>query len=438
MAASGGRGSGALPLAIGIIAVEFAAAISRFVASTLLPVIAPELNARGQLAMLVAGSSIGLFVAIPLAGRVLRFFGVRATLGMGILGYVGGLALAAMAQAGWMFALGQFISGVAGGLLAIFGISAAIRHLDESTRTKVVAISAAMWILPALIGPVATLGLEHLVGWRWSLLVPVPVILIGRLLIVRAIRSDDLGHSSSRPVARMLLIPIGAAGIMFGGEWWPLAVVGLIVAVLGVAAVLPSGTATLERGSPAALAAMMFFGIGYFGADSLITILLTDGYRTSLPASAVVLSAAPLAWGVTSLAISFLSGEERRSRFPVIGLGIAAVAVMLLAAGALLWPSYGLALVAWTLSGVGVGLAYPPLYVLASSPRGSRLGAAELAIAVITAEDFGGLIGRTIGGAISSTHDVAGLATSYFFFAACLVFAVCAATRIRAGRATAA
>lgn len=76
-----------------------------------------------------------------------------------------------------MFALGQFTSGLAGGLLAVFGISSAIRHLDERLRIRVVAASSAMWIVPALAGPAATLGLEHLVGWRWILLVPVPFVL---------------------------------------------------------------------------------------------------------------------------------------------------------------------------------------------------------------------------------------------------------------------
>jgi hypothetical protein len=80
-----------------------------------------------------------------------------------------------------VFAVGQFASG----LLATFGIGSAIQHLDEALRVRVVAASSAMWILPALVGPPGTLTLEHLFGRRWTLLVPVPVVVIGRLLIVR-------------------------------------------------------------------------------------------------------------------------------------------------------------------------------------------------------------------------------------------------------------
>lgn len=423
------RARGTILLAVGIVSVEFATAVSRFVASTLLPVVAPDLGARNHLGMLIAGASLGLFVAIPLAGRVLHRLGSRGTLAIGVIGYVVGLAISAAAPAGWVFALGQFASGTAGGLLALFGISAAIRHLDESMRVKVVAVSASMWILPALVGPVATLGLEHLIGWRWSLLVPAPIVLLGRFLIVRAIRHDDLGPSSEKPVARMLLIPAGAAAVMFGSQWWPLAVAGLIVAVIGVFAAMPPGSIRLARGVPSALVAMMFFGIGYFGADSLITILLTDGYRVSLGSAAIVLSSAPLAWGVTSLGMSFLWPGVSRSWFPAIGLSLAAASVLSLAIGVWVGAGFAVALCAWTLSGIGVGLAYPQLYVLASSPHGSGFGPTELAAAVITAEGFGDLIGRTVGGAISSIDSPHGLTGSYGIFAVCLAFAVFAATR---------
>jgi MFS family permease len=177
-------------LAGGVVALEFSAAVTSFVASTLLPVVARDLDAGDRLGLLIAGSTLGLFVALPLASRVLGRLGTRGTLAAGMLAYVGGLVLAATARNAEVFALGQLGTGLASGLLAVFGVSSAIRHLDERLRLRVVAASSAMWILPALVGPAATLGLEHLVGWRWTLLVPVPFVLFGRLLVVRAVRDD--------------------------------------------------------------------------------------------------------------------------------------------------------------------------------------------------------------------------------------------------------
>lgn len=49
---------------------------------------------------------------------------------------------------------------------------------------------------------------------------------------------------------------------------------------------------------------MTLFAGGYVGADTLVTVLLTARDGVSLGAAAIVLSAAPLAWALTSLANS--------------------------------------------------------------------------------------------------------------------------------------
>ncbi|WP_328615406.1 MFS transporter [Amycolatopsis sp. NBC_00355] len=417
--------SGAPPvLAVGIVALEFAAAVTGFVASTLLPVVAVELDARGRLGLLIAGSTLGLFVALPLASRVLGRLGPRRTLAAGMLAYLGGLALAASARAAWVFALGQFAGGLAGGLLAVFGISSAIRHLDERLRIRVVAASSAMWIVPALAGPAATLGLAHLVGWRWTLLAPVPFVLFGRLLVVRAVRDDPAAEAAPRPLGRTLSVPLGAACVVLSAGWWPLAIAGTLITVAGMSTILPAGTARLWRGTPAALGAMVLFAVGYFGADSLITVLLTSGFGMSLGRAAIVLSAAPLGWAVTSLLAT-----RRTSAFPVIGLSLTAFGTAVLAVELALGGSFGVVLGAWTVAGIGVGLAYPGLYIRATTAGSSGFTAAELATAVITAECVGQLLGRVVGGTLSSAGTTGGLVVSYVVFALAVTAAAGAASR---------
>jgi MFS family permease len=416
-------------LAAGIVALEFAAAVTGFVASALLPIIAADLNARGELGLLIAGSTLGLFVALPLAGRVLRRLGTRGTLAAGMLAYLGGLALAASAQAAWMFALGQLSSGLASGLLAVFGISSAIRHLDDRLRIRVVAASSAMWIVPALAGPIATLGLEHLVGWRWTLLVPVPFVLLGRILVVRAARYEPADESAPRPLGRTLLVPLGASGVVLSMGWWPLAIVGAVIAAVGMTTILPTGTARLRPGTPAALGAMVLFAVGYFGADSLITVLLTSGFGVGLGQAAIVLSAAPLGWAVTSLVATRFTSSQR---FPTTGLSMTAFGTAVLAAELAVGGSFAVVLGAWTVAGIGVGLAYPGLYMRATNAGSSGFTAAELATAVITAECVGQLLGRAIGGTLSSSGDSGGLFASYLLFAVALLAAAVAASRTSA------
>ncbi|WP_053207570.1 MFS transporter [Jiangella muralis] len=420
------RRAGDLRLAAGIVALEFAAAVSTFVASTLLPIVAAELGARDRLGLLIAGGTLGLFVAMPLAGTVLRRLGTGRTLALGTAFYTGGLVVAATAQQAWAFALGQFTSGAASGLLAVFGISAAIRRLDERLRLKVVAASSAMWILPAMVGPAATLALEHVAGWRWALLAPVPVVLAGRFLVVRAVRGEAPSDDGQRLRPAGLLVPAGAAAVVLADGAWPVAAAGALAAVAGTVALLPAGTARLRRGAPSALAAMTLFGAGYVGADSLITVLLTDDYGVGLARAAIVLGAAPLMWGLTSLVVARV-GPERQ--VPAAGLALTAAAVAVLAAGP---REFAAALIAWAAGGAGVGLAYPGLYLRATTaaPTPDRTTqAAELATAVITAEAVGGLLGRAGGGALAGIDD--GIAVAYGAFAVLLAAAALAATRSR-------
>jgi MFS family permease len=397
-----------LRLAVGVVALEFAAAVSQFVSSTLLPTVAGALDARGHLGLLLAGSTLGLFVALPLAPAVLHRLGSRRTLLAGLLACVGGAVVSATAGTPWVYAAGRAGGGFGGGLLAVFGVSAVIRQLDEAVRARVVAASSAMWIVPAFVGPPGTLALQHAVGWRWALLAPLPVVLAGRFLVAGAARGAD--EPAPRPVGRTLLVPAGVAVLLLAHQA-ALVALGAAVALAGVAGLLPAGTARAARGLPAALAAMLLFATGWFGADGLITVLLTDGYGTSVARAAVVLSAAPLAWAVTSL---IRPGRAH----PSVGLALAAGGVAVLAAT----DGYAVGLAAWTAAGVGIGLAYPGLYVrCTSSDRAS-----EAATAVITAEAFGSLLGMAAGGAAVS---LAGLVPAYLAFAAVLAAAAVAALR---------
>ena len=141
-------------------------------------------------------------------------------------------------------------------------------------------------------------------------------------------------------------------------------------------------------------------------------MLFTDGYGTSVGRAAIVLSAAPLAWAVTSLVVP-------RKVPPAVGLALAAGGVAVVAASS----SYGLGLAAWAVAGAGIGLAYPGLYLRCTPATGA---ATLLATAVITAEAFGGLLGSAAGGLLAST---AGLTPAYAAFAAVLLLAALAATR---------
>ena len=427
------RGTPALVLASGVVVLEFATAVSTFVAGTLLPVIERDLDARRLLPLLVAGTTVGMFTALPLAPRIIETYSPRLVLGLGLLGSLAGSGTAAAAATPWVFAAGRFVAGFAGAVLAVYGISAAIRHLEEPLRLKLVAAMSAMWVVPALVGPSATVALEHWVGWRLALLSPLPLMVVGRLLVIRALPEQEAAAEARRPVGRTLLVPVGVAVfvVLNASRWWPLSPVALVVALVGFLALMPRGTGRLRPGPPAALAGLTLFGLGYFGASSLMTLLLTHAYGASLLEAGVTLGAAPAAWGLAALLAPRLGA---RGAPPVWGMGLIAGGV---AATAVLGPagsSWVAGLVAWGLTGLGVGLAYPGLYLRATTETTSLAGT-RLAAAVITTESFGGLVGSSAGAGFAAVSGSLGvdrgdaLALAYVGFALVLGLAVVAAAR---------
>ncbi|NHN56367.1 MFS transporter [Calidifontibacter sp. DB0510] len=427
-----------LALGLGIIGLEFAAAVTVFVSSTLLPVIAADLHARDRLGLLIAGSTLGMFVSMPLSGRAIRAFSATQVLGGGLVLSIGGTAMASLADGPVVFAVGRAIAGFASGLLAVFGLSAAIRHLSDDVRVRVIAATAAMWILPALVGPPITLGLNAIVGWRWTLLLPLPFVVVGRVLVARATR-DDPGEQDIRHTSwNALLVPVGV-GLMVVAADRPLAiVVGTVIALIGFAALVPRGTLRARVGAPAGVAALTLFGLGFFGADGLVTVLFTDGFGTDLRAAGLALSAAPLAW---SLSTPLVPRLRTRGLLPstALCLAVTGLCVLALAVAVATGAPYPLVILAWAVAGVGVGLAYPTLYLAASTPP-EGTGATELAAAVITAESFGALLGGSAGSTVLTLTGlghaarVQGLTIAYAGFGVVVLLAAVLATRLAPAR----
>lgn len=426
-------GADAMFLAIGVVVLEFATAVATFVSGTLLPIIEQALSAQDHLPALVSGSSIGMFTALPLASLIISWFRPARVLTVGLLLAVVGATLSVTAVAVWIFAIGQFVSGFAGAVLAVYGVGATIRLLEETLRLKVIAVMSAMWILPALVGPPVTLALEHVANWRVALLVPVPLLILGRLLVVRAVPPAASTEPAERPLGITLLVPAGVAAfvLLSSSTLWLLAPVALVVATVGFLALMPAGTGRLTPGPPAALAGLTLFGVGYFGANSLVTIMFTAAYGTSIRQAGIALSAAPIAWAVASLLVP----KVRPAGLPpALGLTLTSAGLAIVGACAFTGGSWLVPLAAWTLSGLGVGLAYPSLFLRATT-ESAAYTATMLATAAIVTEAFGGLLGSAAGAGLASTGGQLGLTRpdalglAYVAFAAVTCCAALAAAR---------
>jgi MFS family permease len=404
--------------AAGVLLLEFSAALSVYVSAVTVPRVVGDLDAAGEYPLIVSGASVGLFLALALARRTVTRFGGAAVLGMGLVFTVAGAVVSASAPTAVAFALGRLSTGLGSGLLGVFGVSTVIATVPQHYRVRLVALTASVWILPEIVGPSLAVVAIHLVGWRWTLLLPVPLVLLARALVGRAAlqaadhvrdREESRSGGLRRPAVAFLL-PFGMAVFVFGsatalGSW---ALIGLGLAVVGALGLLPPGTVRAAPGPPRWLALLAVVSVGYFGADALLTSIATRADGIGLAWVSVALGAAAVGWALASMLQPRLTGVTgaRASAVLRLGLGLmtsaAAVLVVLQLTGTVSGP---LMLAIWPVAGVGMGFLYPAVYLRATTaemrgPLSGAPAAAILATAVLVAESAGSVIGGALGSGV--------------------------------------
>jgi MFS family permease len=188
-----------------------------------------------------------------------------------------------------------------------------------------------------------------------------------------------------------------------GSTGGKLAGAGLIVA--GAAAglpvlrrLLPAGTFTTRPGLPATIASRGLLTFAFFGADAYVTLSITTVRHQSTLLASLAVTGATVAWTAGAWIQARLSQRWEGRRLVRVGLAVilAGIAGMLLALRPVIPVT--LAIAAWSVAGLGMGLAYAPitLMMLREAPRG-REGWASASLSL--ADVLGTATGIGIGGA---------------------------------------
>ena len=180
---------------------------------------------------------------------------------------------------------------------------------------------------------------------------------------------------------------------------------GAALIVAGVAAglpalrrLVPAGTLTARPGLPATILSRGLLTFAFFGADAYVTLAITSVRHRSPLVAGIAVTGATLGWTAGSWVQARLSETWQGRRFVRAGLVIvlAGIAGMVL----VLQPDVPVAvgLAAWTVAGLGMGLAYAPLslMMLRHAPPG-REGRASASLNL--ADVLGTALGIGAGGA---------------------------------------
>jgi hypothetical protein len=391
------------------------AGIQSYLLATIVPVVAAELDGRHLYGVITASAQVAMFVTMPWGPVLLSRFRADRVLLVLTAVTVAGSVLAALAPTILLFVAGRAVTGLATGAMATVSLSAIVTVLPATWRRVVLAGYNAVWVAASLVGPVYAGAVADSVGWRWALVLYLPLLLAARWVAAGQLRRR-LGSGADRlPVWGALAVAAGVAlvGLLGDGRWWALAA-GLAGAVLALAALrglLPAGSLRAARGRPAAVATLGLITAAHLGMWSVVAILVQDRLGGSPGQAAVALAGGGMGWAVAGLVVArwpaTAPGYPRRMNLglSLMLLGLIGLAVAVTDPGGRGVP---LVTVAWTVMGLGMGTSYLDTLNRVVDPPVEQDGVdpTHAAGAAVLVESAGGaLVGAAAAAAFSLALD---------------------------------
>ncbi|HZP89733.1 MAG TPA: MFS transporter [Actinomycetota bacterium] len=399
-------------LTAGLLLLEALVAIQILVVATVMPAVRRDLGDIQFYGWTFSAAGLGQFAAIPIAGRAMDRFGSRRLLAATLALYTTGLLLAAFAPSMLALVGARLIQGIGGGSTYAVSLGTVAKTYPEDVRPRVLALLAAMWILPGLLGPPLGAALAATLGWRWAFVAPIPVLALSAVLVFPALPAG-LGDRGARISLGPPLVLAAGAGAFLAGltdlSVWsiPLVVVGLAVALPALQRIVPPGTLLARRGMPAAAAAAFLLSMSFVSADAFLTLMLTAVNGRTIGEAGLVITFVTIAWSVGSWWQSRVAASRDPGGLVILGSVLVMVGTLAAAAGLIHWP-LALPYAGWTVAGIGMGIAFPtiPLSVMNASTAGEEAG--ELS-PVLLMDTLGVAVGAGLGGACVALAKTSGV-----------------------------
>ncbi len=335
-----------------------------------------------ELAWVLNAYAIVFAALLVPAGRLGDLYGRRRLFMIGLVLFLAGSGLSAVAGSLGFLIAARVIQGAGGAVMTPNSLGVIIPVFPPQRRATVIGAWAAIGGVGAAAGPVLG-GLLTQVSWRWIFLVNLPLGIAALVLLPRLvaeIRDDTERRLPDVVGAGLLMLSIGLLTLALseGPAWsWDLRVAGAVVA----SALLLAAFLLRSARHPAPIVELPMLAVPSFALASLATLLFSAAFAVQLVGNVLFLTgvwrypvlAAGMALVPGPVVAAVFAGLAGRlaSRF---GPGrVGGVGGFLIAAGAL-WltthlgsePSYFRDFLPGQLiGGTGIGLALPALTAIA-------------------------------------------------------------------------
>jgi MFS family permease len=396
-------------LTLGLVLILLGPAFETLSVATILPRIVTNLGGLSFYGWSFSAYMLATLVGLILAGDEADQRGPAIPFIFGVVLFATGLALAGVAPSMLIFVISRGVQGFGAGIIASVVYVCVGRGYPEQLKPRMVAVLSSAWVVPGLIGPALAGLVADFVGWRWVFLGLVPIVPLATGLVFPALKK--LTPSLKR---RSLDVPrlFATAGLLAGSgmtltglqaQSIPIAILlvlpGLAIGIPSLRHLLPPGTLRVKAGLPAAIATMGLVSLAFFGGEAFLPLTLVSIRGQNTIIAGIALTAATLTWTAGSWVQAHLAPRQGRRVLGITGLLL--IALGLAGITSVLMPGIPVivAIIAWGVSGLGMGLAYSTLtlVVLETAPA-DQMGSASASMELSSV--LGTALGTGLGGVI--------------------------------------
>ena len=414
-------------LTVGLVSLVTSAAFENLAATTALGAIGRSFHTTSGLSLVLTSYLLAEIVGVVTLSEYAKARGPRSALRIGGLLFQAGLLLSALSPNLWLLVLARVAQGLGGGSFGAVAYVVINDHYPTENRPRLFFLFSMAWVAPSLVAPGLAGIVANRFGWEWVFAMVIPLAVAASLVTDRALATKgtrppaafDHGRLRRRSGLSVLL-----AACAFLALWtlsaiphYALLALVLPAGALGTWALwhlLPRRSFSFAPGVASVVPLRMLSSMAFFGIDGYMPLALFRDRGFSLALAGITLTAGTFTWTAGSYWHSRVSTSQRRPA--LFRLGIAVTATGTAANGVALalphvsgWVAVG----AWSIAALGMGLAYVVLSVslLDVAPR-ERLE--ESSAANSLADILGIALGTGIAGgmiatalAIGSSHGVA-------------------------------
>jgi MFS family permease len=373
---------------------------------TIMPLLARDLRGLNLYGWVFSAFMLGSLIGTVAAGREADRLGPARPYVAGLVLFGSGLAVAGLAPSMAVLVGGRFLQGIGAGAIPAVAYVVIGRSLHEHLRARMMAVLSTAWVVPGLLGPVLSAEVARVFGWRFVFLGLMPLVAVAGVLALPAL--VRIGRPSGEAAVEHRLrdavrTAVGGGLVLEGTSAHGVALatvlvlLGLVTGLPALRRLLPAGTLVAQRGLPAIILSRGLLTFAFFGADAFVTLAITTVLHHSATTASIAITGSTMTWTAGAWLQARLAETWEGRSLIRIGLllilgGIAGMAISLQSG-----IPVGVALVAWSIAGLGMGVAFAPTSLMML--RETSAGRAGRASASLNLSDvLGTALGTGLGG----------------------------------------